>query len=199
MPKHLQRLHGLERFLQNAEETNASTTGVRAEVLRDLCYVNLRGNSGDANFVEPVREALGQALPDQPNTTSVGEHTIYWLGPDEWLICSVADIKNSLADRLRVATDKLHVAVNDVSGGMVTIRLTGDDVRCLLSKGCTIDFHPQEFKAGDCAQSGLAKTNVVLGRSSDGLAYDIIVRRSFADYLALWLQQAANDSGIEFR
>ena len=197
--KNLLRLHGLETFLQNAEIETSASINVHAEVLRNLSYLNFRGRSDDKNLMEKVRATLGQNLPDKPNTTSVGEHTIYWLGPDEWMVCSASDGENSLANQLRIATDKLYVAINDVSGGMVTIRLTGDGVQRLLSKGCTLDFHPEEFKAGDCAQSGLAKANVVVGRSSDGLTYNILVRRSFSDYLALWLQQAGNGSGIEFR
>tara|TARA_B110000263_G_C15152436_1_gene438528 strand:+ start:60 stop:683 length:624 start_codon:yes stop_codon:yes gene_type:complete len=198
VPKNLQRLHGLEAFLQNAGNVTPASIGVHAAVLRNLSYLIFRGSSNDANLMERVRETLGQSLPDKPNTTSVDEHKIYWLGPDEWMICSASDDADSLGDRLRVATSKLHVAINDVSGGMVTIKLTGDGVRRLLSKGCTLDFHPDEFKAGDCAQSGLAKANVIVGHSKDGLAFDIIVRRSFADYLALWLQRAGKDSGIEF-
>ena len=199
VPKNLQRLHGLEDFLRNAENKTSASISVQAEVLRDLSYLNFRGSSDNANLMETVRKTLGQTLPDKPNTTSVGEHTIYWLGPDEWMICSASDDAGSLGDRFRIATGKLHVAINDVSGSMVTIKLTGDGVGRLLSKGCTLDFHPDEFKAGDCAQSGLAKANVIVSRSKDGLAFDIVVRRSFADYLALWLQQAGNDSGIEFR
>lgn len=199
MPKNLQRLHGLENFLHNAEKKTSTSIGVHAEILRDLAYLNLRGNPDDAHFKKQIRETLGQPLPDKPNTLSVGAHTIYWLGPDEWMLCCASDNADSLADKLRVATNDLHVVIYDLSGGMVTIKLTGDGVRRLLSKACTLDFHVDEFKPGDCAQSGLAKANVLIGHSKDGLAFSIVVRRSFADYLALWLQRSANDSGIEFR
>jgi len=199
MSKNLQRLHGLENFLQHAKSETPESIGVHAEVLPGLSYVNVRGNADDAQFVEQIRKSLGQALPDKPNTISFGEHTIYWLGPDEWMVCSASDNPDSFSDNLRLAIRDLHAAVNDLSGGMVTIRLTGHGVRRLLSKGCTLDFHRDEFKPGDCAQSGLAKANVLIGRSKDGLALDIVVRRSFADYVALWLQRAANHSGIEFR
>ena len=129
---------------------------------------------------------------------SIGAHRIYWLGPDEWLIVSTVDNAAGLAAGLQDALLDQHVSVNDISGGQVTIRLDGDDVRDTLSKGCPIDFHADAFGPGDCVQSGLAKTGVLIGCFDRPNTFELIVRRSFADYLARWLQQAGRDAGIEF-
>ena len=157
VPKNLQRLHGLEAFLQNAGNVTPASIGVHAAVLRNLSYLIFRGSSNDANLMERVRETLGQSLPDKPNTTSVDEHTIYWLGPDEWMICSASDDADSLGDRFRVATSKLHVAINDVSGGMVTIKLTGDGVRRLLSKAAHSTFILMNLKQATAHKAGSRK------------------------------------------
>ena len=68
----------------------------------------------------------------------------------------------------------------------------------LLAKGCTLDFHPRVFSAGQCAQSGLAKTSVLIAMVDDRPTFDVIVRRSFAEYLALWLQHSGAEFGIQF-
>jgi sarcosine oxidase subunit gamma len=52
---------------------------------------------------------------------------------------------------------------------------------------------------GACAQSGLAKASMLIGRIDDAEpVFEIIVRRSFADYVLRWLNHAAADFGVEF-
>ena len=164
----------------------------------DLGHINLRGDPQDAAFIAAVERVLGQALPIDANTISLGDHRIYWLGPDEWLLVTAADPVSDLVDRLQHALAKLHAAVNDVSGGQVVLSLSGSSVRDVLAKGCTLDFHPQVFRTGTCAQIGLAKATVILGLGGDVDTFEIVVRRSFSAYLIRWLQQAGADSGIEF-
>ena len=78
----------------------------------------------------------------------------------------------------------------DVTGGQVLLRLGGSHVREVLAKGCTLDLHPRAFKAGQCAQTTLAKTSMLIALIDDAPTFDIIVRRSFAEYAALWLQHS---------
>ena len=81
------------------------------------------------------------------------------------------------------------VSINDLSGGQIAIHLSGSDVPDLLAKGCTLDLHPSVFGVGACAQSGLAKTIVLLGHIDKAPVYELIVRRSFSEYALRWLRQ----------
>lgn len=155
----------------------------------ELGHINLRGDAGDTHFVDGVATALGLTLPLEANTMSASDHRVYWLGPDEWQI--VTDIENvdDLVQKLEGALVDQHVAVNDLSGGQVALHLSGADVPALLAKGCTLDLHPSIFGAGNCAQSGLAKANVLIGYIDATPVYEIIVRRSFSEYLLRWLRQ----------
>ena len=92
------------------------------------------------------------------------------------------------------ALSGLHVAVNDISSGQTIIRLRGPRARDLLSKGCPLDLHPRVFGPGQCAQSHIGKSNALIIQVDDAPTYDIIVRRSFADYLARWMLH----SGMEY-
>ena len=78
------------------------------------------------------------------------------------------------------------------------MRIKGRGVRDVLAKGCTLDLHPAEFAAGACAQSGLAKANILIGLIEEKPVFEIVVRRSFAEYLARWLQHAATEHNVEF-
>ena len=78
------------------------------------------------------------------------------------------------------------------------MRINGPRVRDVLAKGCTLDFHPAEFEVGACAQSGLAKANILIGLIDEKPVFEIVVRRSFAEYLVLWLEHAATEYNVEF-
>ena len=98
---------------------------------------------------------------------------------------------------MQEALTGLHVSVNDISGGQTIIRLRGARARDVLSKGCPVDLHPRAFGAGQCAQSHIAKsTTPLIIQLDDTPTYDVIVRRSFADYLARWLKHAGMEYDI---
>ena len=78
------------------------------------------------------------------------------------------------------------------------LQLQGPGVRTLLAKGCTLDLHPSVFTISSCAQSGLAKANVLLCLADEAPTFIVVVRRSFADYLCRWLAHAGRDMGIAF-
>jgi sarcosine oxidase subunit gamma len=171
---------------------------LQAQILGDVGHINLRGDAGDAAFRAAAEEALGQSLPVRPNVLTNGDHCICWLGPDEWLVMTAAAGVSSLMERLRTALAGQHVAINDISGGQVAIRLSGAGVRSVLSKGCTLDFHRDEFPPGSCAQSGLAKASVLFACISESNSIDLIVRRSFLAYVLKWFEVAGSNAGIEF-
>jgi len=155
----------------------------------DLGHINLRGNANDSQFVDGAAEVLGQKLPLRPNTLTRAEHRVYWLGPDEWQVVAPPDRVADLLEELERKLAGQHVAINDISGGQFALNLSGDDVPLLLAKACTLDLHPSVFHLSDCAQSGLAKANMLLGYIDAAPVYEIIVRRSFSEYLLSWLRQ----------
>ena len=115
----------------------------------------------------------------------------YWLGPDEWLLATGLGKENGIAEHLGKSLSGQCHSLVDVTGGQVLLRLGGSHAREVLAKGCTLDLHPRVFKAGQCAQTTLAKTSMLIALIDDAPTFDIIVRRSFAEYAALWLQHSS--------
>ena len=79
--------------------------------------------------------------------------------------------------------------------GLVVVRLHGLGARELLARGCTLDLHPRAFPPWRCAQTLCAKADVIIqavDAGDDEAAFDLIVRRSFADYLWRWLADASS-------
>jgi sarcosine oxidase subunit gamma len=137
--------------------------------------------------------ALGVDLPAAPNTwvpTPTGRAV--WLGPDEWLLTSTTEAPEDLEVRVRAAVVPLGGSATDVSAQRIGLRLSGARVRELLAKGCSIDLHPRVFGRGRSAQTALGQAGVVLlSLSEAGDDYGVLVRSSFAGYLADWLLDAA--------
>jgi sarcosine oxidase subunit gamma len=144
---------------------------------------------------------LGFALPAEPNTaaskgkpSAKTQVTALWLGPDEWWVLGAEPAK--LAAKLVQALDSQAAAVTEVGESRICIHIAGPHTRDLLAKGCPLDLHPRVFTAGACAQSLLAKAPVLIHQVEEQPAYDIYVLRSFAEYLWLWLEDAAKEYGM---
>ena len=179
-----------------------------------LGHINLRGSVANKAFLSAVKTVLGTALPIENNAAvKYDELIVLWYGPDEWLIVTPRNQVAPLIDRLTSALQGIFSAVTNVSGGNTVIEISGSAATDLLLKGSTLDFHPSVFGVGQCAQTLLAKTVVAIypihhssgerALSLDArnpneqdtieLGYRIIVRRSFADYLGIWLLNAARE------
>ena len=201
MSETTERRHGLEPFFALVE--SAAQARVDISVLSGYGFLNVRLDPRCEQAVDAATRVLGQPMPLASNTFTSGEHRVYWIGPDEWLVVTSAEVTSAegaaaLGSELAEALAGFHAAINDVSGGHVALCVSGVDARTVLAKGCTLDLHPREFGPGQCARTGLAKATVLLGVPDNASTYTIIVSRSFSDYLCRWLAHAARPHGVRF-
>ncbi len=182
----LLRTHPLEGW-RTAFERLPDTVGIAVEPFVAMVDVRL------APVGPETSAALGVDLPTAPNTwVPAGTGRAVWLGPDEWLLSSTTETPEDLEVRVRDAVLPLGGSAADVSAQRIGLRLTGARVRDVLAKGCSIDLHPRVFGRGSSAQTLLGQAGVVLlALSDDGDDYVVLVRSSFAGYLADWLLDAA--------
>jgi sarcosine oxidase subunit gamma len=129
---------------------------------------------------------LGVPLPAPNRVATAGERAILWLGPDEYLVVGPPD------DRIDLAGESADSIV-DVSANRTTIELSGPHARDILEKGMPIDLHPRSFGPGQCAQTLLARAQVLVRQVDAKPTYHVMVRGSFAPYLADWLVDAAKE------
>ena len=168
--------------------------------IREIAFasqLNLRGDASSAAFAGPVADALGCALPLAANTVNEGYGSAaLWLGPHEWLLVAPEGRKpegrnETLYALLSDALASTHHSLTDVSASRTVIEIAGDYARLVLAKGCPLDLHGSRFSAGHCAQTLLAKSQVILQCVDARPTFRIFVRISFAPYLAEWLTDAA--------
>jgi len=160
-----------------------------------LELVNLRGDLRDAAFVAAVESVIGCKPPEKPNTTATGNgYDLMWLGPDEWLVRSAAAHSATqtapMEARLREAFKGLFAAAVDIGSGYTVLEISGTRTRDVLARGCPLDLHPRLFGVGQCAQSHYFKASVTVLPTGDD-RFDLVVRRSFADYFVKMMLDAA--------
>ncbi|WP_168015994.1 sarcosine oxidase subunit gamma [Halomonas salinarum] len=161
-----------------------------------LGQLTLRG--GAIVLDEALREVLGLGLPGEPLglvQDKAGERSIQWMSPDEWLLIVPGGEEFDVERRLREALGDAHFAISNVGGGQTVLELEGEAANEVLKKSVAYDVHPRHFPVGKGVTTVFAKATVILRRPSEE-RWELVVRRSFADYTYRWLLDAGEEFDI---
>lgn len=169
--------------------------GIRLREKKLRGHLTLRGDATDPAFVSGVQKALGLDLPVALTLVAEGETSLQWMSPDEWLLIVPQGEEFATETRLRDALAGLHVQVVNVSGGQTLVELSGEKVREMLMKSTPYDVHPSNFPVGKAVGTHFAKSQLVIRHTAEEV-WELVVRRSFADYIWLWLQDASAEYGL---
>ena len=158
------------------------------------------GRPGWARRRSRASAILGVALPTTPSTyVSNDTLTVIWFGPEEWLITAGARSAAALEARCERpwASTAARRSTSPRSaprcGCAVRMPVTcwPRAARLTCTDGCSAK--------GTAAQTMLGLAGVVLIALDDaGTDYRILVRSSFARYLADWLIDAAEEFGVRY-
>ncbi len=167
--------------------------GVWANEIALLGYISLRGNAQNAVFTRAAESALGESLPTLPcSLISTAWGNIYWLSPDEWLIVCVREKRAELQHALQAFLVGVHSQLVDNSGGYTSVILRGKHADDVLQHCTVYDLH--SLTKNKVVGTTFGKSSVFLHRKNDG--YQLIFRRSFADYIWRYLERAATPYGF---
>ncbi|MAH72647.1 MAG: hypothetical protein CBC09_01260 [Cellvibrionales bacterium TMED49] len=194
-------------FLASSKEEKIDSSGISdarslltiREVVPAAQFI-IRGDRGDESFGLSLDQNVKMAFPLEPCTYRYNSKSqLYWLGPDEWLLVSVSEsiLERTLRDRL-----KAPAVITDVSGGQTVLNLSGalSSIEAVLKKSSVYDFGAwvdADRGAGRCVRTTFAKASALIANRSDQ-SYDVIIRRSFADYVVRWLMDAGREFGSTF-
>ena len=89
-----------------------------------------------------------------------------------------------------------HFAVMNVSGAQTVLELSGPAARAVLMKSTPYDVHPRNFPVGKGVSSVFAKSGAVIRRVAEE-RWELVIRRSFADYLFRWVLDASEGNVIQ--
>lgn len=170
---------------------------VRVSEWRFTTMVSLRVDPTSA-AADALEGVLGTTLPrSSGEVTSHGQHSVLWLGPDEWLVVSQMSA-DALVPALQESVAGAHAAVVDVSANRTVLELRGASALAVLQKGCPLDLHPRVFGPGQAVSTTLARIPLVLWQVGPD-SYRLLPRASFAEYVARWLLDASLEFASTFR
>lgn len=146
-------------------------------------------------LIAVAQSILGVALPLSPLTSvEQGDLVVRWIAPDEWLL-SLPNVQVfDLETRFRAEMSGHHSLVNG-SGGMTVYKIRGKHVVDMLKKSTPVDLHDSEFPVGKVVSTVFAKAGAVIRRTGES-EFELVVRRSYADYIWLWIQDASQEYGL---
>ncbi|WP_324021275.1 sarcosine oxidase subunit gamma [Pantoea sp. JZ29] len=178
--------------LDKLAASHAQPGGVQLREQALLGHLVLRGSQQNRSFMRGCLTVLGVALPTVPLTScEEGDISVRWLSPDEWLVVLPMDQLFPVEKALRAEIDG-HYSVVNVSGGQTILTLSGKHAIDVLKKSTVLDLHPRAFPVGKVAGSVFAKSSALIRRTGED-RWELVVRRSFADYIWLWLQDASRE------
>ncbi|WP_433470049.1 sarcosine oxidase subunit gamma [Spirillospora sp. CA-128828] len=168
--------------------------------LREVAFpaqIELRLDDEEAGSFGPRAGRLLRCdIPARGHVTGVGDPCVLWLGPGRYLVMdrpgSAHGLLTGLEDALGADGGGIRGSAVDVSAARTVLDLSGPSARAVLAHGCPLDLHPSRFGPGRCAQTVLAQAQVVLHQTG-ATDYRILVRASYADYLARWFLDAMTE------
>ena len=174
---------------------------IKFSIIDPVFKINLRGKNRD--FITKIGKVLSIIPPTDPNISSGNENlNILWLSPDEWLLYSNDKIdpenllgylnNDVLEEKLYNEISLLKIgSVTNVSDHWLMINLSGSNIFELLATGCPFNFNNFKNSKGSVVQTMLNHTDVII-HNKDINNLNIFVRRSFSEYLFLWMNDAAS-------
>lgn len=154
-------------------------------------HLVIRGDAADDAFQKGVKAATGLALPKQLSSEHNEHWALSWISPDEWLLVGPGTEAFAMELALREQLSG-HYAVVNVGGGQTLVRLSGEKARAVLMKSCPYDVHDRNFPVGKVVTTVFAKSQTTLRRLGEN-DWELVVRRSFADYVWRWLLDASQE------
>ena len=181
--------------LRAAFETGSVQGVVELSEVAFLTMVGLRVNR-DSDAGQRIASVTGGLPATCGGVTGTGDVSVLWLGPEEFLVVAPREAHESLGGNLlqalREALGDDAGQVVDLSANRTTFELNGPRARAVLEKGCSLDLHPREFKAGTALSTEIGNIPVVLWKTGDE-AFRLFPRASFADFLGRWLLDAMRE------
>jgi sarcosine oxidase subunit gamma len=144
--------------------------------------------------IDAAGKAFGVTLPTTPCRSATADaRTVFWLGPDEWLLIAPAAEAAALRQVLSAALDGIAHALVDISTRQIALLVDGPDAATLLNTGTPLDLSLAAFPVGMVVRTIFEKAEIVLWRSAEH-SFRVEVWRSFAPYVRALLETAASES-----
>ena len=130
----------------------------------------------------------GITVPADPQGVAAQQAPVYWLAPNDWLLCNPAAAADDIRAAWTEACASIACAVADMSDACSIIEVSGSEAALRLAEGCALDL--EAFVVSHYALTRLQHLPVIIHRLDKPARFHILVERSVARYLRDWLADA---------
>lgn len=142
------------------------------------------------NATKAIKSVTKLAIPKTLEATTNKDFSLFWLSPDELLLITPKKTEADIEANLRKAMEG-HFAIVDVTGGQTLLELSGERAETILKKSTVYDIHESNFPKGKVVTTKFALSQVIVTRTGAD-SFQLIVRRSFSDYIWHWIVDAGS-------
>jgi sarcosine oxidase subunit gamma len=185
-----------EALRQGGRDGAGSTRALRLGEVRGWSLVQVAAFATTLPELQrAVQPLLGTELPPRIGEVArAGERHLFKTAATQFWI--VGPERDALASALQAAISPEIGAGTPLSHSRTRIFVEGAPARELLGKGIPLDFHPDIFRAGHFALTGLHHTPVLVHRIAQD-RYELYAMRTFAMTVWDWLTDAALPFGYD--
>lgn len=148
--------------------------------------------NGLRSFNSEVFQSLGVSQLPTNNKSVVGDDVVLmWNGPGMVLLESEIQSSKEIGREVRTLLESTDATVTDLSSARTILRVSGNDVREFLKKGCPVNV--DMLGAGDVVSTLLGHNSVTI--HCVDTSFDIYILQSFGLDLWHWCQHNAREFG----
>ncbi len=179
----------MDEFIDVADPIDKGRLGAGASAAADLAMSPMcrqaifRGAAAAAAHASEVAAVPFRTVPCC--AASATGRSCLWLGPDEWLVESDADLSTVLNEGL----SGYQYSLVDVTHRDCAISVAGPLAVRVLNAGCPLDLGNAAFPVDMCTRTLLGKAPIILWRAEPN-GFVVICWRSFAPYVWDFLIEA---------
>jgi sarcosine oxidase subunit gamma len=141
-------------------------------------------------------EIFGESAPAAGHGLPLGDITVSWLAPDEWLLTGPEGAVLAALERADIAGDS--GLATDLSDARASFQLSGQGARDRLAAHTPLDISDAAMAVGRVARAPLGDTGMFIARLPDTAGqptFRIIVDQTMAAYAVRMLAGPATTSG----
>ncbi len=154
-------------------------------------HLIIRTSNKNKTVAVSVKKLTGLALPTAPlSSVENTSYSIHWVSPDEYLLLVPETTEFDVESKLRKDI-KGHYSIINITGGQTVLELSGERAEIILKKSTSYDIHPNNLPEGKIVTTVFAKSQLLLRRTGHD-HFQLIIRRSFSDYLWQWIVDAGS-------
>ncbi len=154
-------------------------------------HLVIRASFDDKKLQAAIKSVTGLNPPTKAlSSTENKDYSINWISPDEVVLLVPEKTEFEVETKLRELMTG-HFAIVNVTGGQTVLELSGERAETILKKSSSYDISPSNFPIEKVVTTVFAKSQAVIRRMGDN-SFQLIVRRSFSDYIWKWIVDAGS-------